>query len=202
MGTRTSPCTSSHMQLVVSYKQPTNNKTRIAREQNNIIFTVQLVVSKVLQQISDKITMSNEIPSRKWTDHLQPHKIYSHVQTCRVIYRLCTMIMIHRSNFQNEIRNRKYNNFNSQLIKANYQIYPQIVHRAFCQQTYFEKVQQTGIMKLSIPRKQQATRRVVDTPPIPLDRQVKKTLVRSQYITLKLLSNPTEDTSQTYCTML
>jgi len=53
-------------------------------------------------------------------------------------------------------------------------------------------------MKLSIPRKQQATRRVVDTPPIPLDRQVKKTLVRSQYITLKLRSNRTEDTSQTY----
>ena len=53
-------------------------------------------------------------------------------------------------------------------------------------------------MKLSIPRKQQATRRVVDIPPIPLDRQVKKTLVRSQYITLKLRSNPTEDTSQTY----
>ena len=130
MGTRTSPCTSSHMQLVVSYKQPTNNKTRIAREQNNIIFTVQLVVSKVLQQISDKITMSNGILSWKWTDHLQPYKVYSHVQTRRVIYRLCTMIMIHRSNFQNKIRNRKYNNFNSQLIKANYYIYPQIVHRA------------------------------------------------------------------------
>ena len=53
-------------------------------------------------------------------------------------------------------------------------------------------------MKLSIPRKQQATRRVVDTPPIPLDRQVKKMLVRSQYITLKLRSNPTKDASQTY----
>ena len=53
-------------------------------------------------------------------------------------------------------------------------------------------------MKLSIPRKQQATRRVVDTPPIPLDRQVKKRLVRSQYITLKLRSNPTKDASQTY----
>ena len=170
MGTQTSPCTSSHMQLVVSYEQPTNNKTRIAREQNNIIFTVQLVVSKVLQQISDKITTSNEIPSRKQTDHLQPYKVYSHVRTRRVIYRLCTMIMIHRSNFQNKIRNRKYNNFNSQFNKANYQIYPQIVHRAFCQQTYSEKVQETGIMKLSIPRKQQATRRVVDTPSIPLDR--------------------------------
>ena len=53
-------------------------------------------------------------------------------------------------------------------------------------------------MKLSIPRKQQATRRAVDIPPIPLDRQVKKLLVRSQYITLKLRSNLTEDTSQTY----
>lgn len=53
-------------------------------------------------------------------------------------------------------------------------------------------------MKLSIPRKQQATRRSVDIPPIPLDRQEEKTLVRSQYITLKLRSNPTEDTSQTY----
>ena len=53
-------------------------------------------------------------------------------------------------------------------------------------------------MKLFIPRKQQATRHVIDTPPIPLDRQVKTTLVRSQYITLKLRSNPTEDTSQTY----
>ena len=53
-------------------------------------------------------------------------------------------------------------------------------------------------MTLSIPRKQQATCRVVDTPPIPLGRQVKKTLVRSQYIMLKLHSNPIEDASQTY----
>ena len=53
-------------------------------------------------------------------------------------------------------------------------------------------------MKIAIPRKASTSNRVNDPPPIPLERSEKKVLKKSEYITLKLRSNPTEKESQTY----
>ena len=53
-------------------------------------------------------------------------------------------------------------------------------------------------MKVVIPRKASASNRINDPPPIPLERPEKKVLKKSEYITLKLRSNPTEKESQTY----
>lgn len=53
-------------------------------------------------------------------------------------------------------------------------------------------------MKVVIPRKSSPSSRVNDPPLIPLERPEKKILKKSEYITLKLQSNPTEKESQTY----
>ena len=53
-------------------------------------------------------------------------------------------------------------------------------------------------MKVAIPNQIHATKRIVDLPPIPLDRPEKQKLQKDAYITLKLRTSPADADSQTY----